>query len=417
MTAARQKPYSTRILPSRHAALAMIAGLAVIAHANGGARDGGTNSAHAANVQSATFSTLATTPLVIEGLTGDRQGNLYAAGRSPGAGLPCPVWRIPAGGGLTIVGNIPAPGATGQCSPSGIAFNAAGNLFVSDGDRVYTLAPDAGAPPTATVYTGGVPGTNGLAFDKAGNLWTGDGTTGQGRVWKIAPGGTVVTEMFRVQPMANEVNLVDGVGGVGRDVRSLPGGKITVTPASRNAADTAASQAIVVNGLAFTSSGNLLIADTARGAIWKAEFDAQGNVRSKTGCDTTFTANTLCLTNVLVAHPLLEGADGIAMDAADNVIASVNERNAIVQASKTGEVTEIFRNAPDPATRLRDTGPLEFPSSPFLSGSRLCTANADSGRRDNVPATAGELGGAGQPKGKISCMDQPRQIPGQRPPF
>src|SRR5258706_13006885 len=42
-----------------------------------------------------TVSTLITTPLVIEGLTNDAQGNLYAPGRTPGAGLPCPVWRVP----------------------------------------------------------------------------------------------------------------------------------------------------------------------------------------------------------------------------------------------------------------------------------------------------------------------------------
>ena len=86
-----------------------------------------------------------------------------------------------------------------------------------------------------------MPGTNGLAFDWNGNLWTGDGTTGLGRVWKITPSGTV-TEMFRVQPMANEVNLVNGTGGIGRDVRSLGPGTITVTATSRNAANTLGSQ-------------------------------------------------------------------------------------------------------------------------------------------------------------------------------
>jgi hypothetical protein len=39
----------------------------------------------------ATFSTLITTPFGIEGLTGDRSGNLYTAGI---LGSPCPVWRI-----------------------------------------------------------------------------------------------------------------------------------------------------------------------------------------------------------------------------------------------------------------------------------------------------------------------------------
>ena len=53
---------------------------------------------------------------------------------------------------------------------------------------------------------------------------------------------------------------------------------------------------------------------TARGALWKAEFDQQGILTSPTGCDRTLTANTLCLSNVVVAYPILEGGDGIILD-------------------------------------------------------------------------------------------------------
>lgn len=360
-----------------------------------------------------TFSTRITTPLVIEGLTGDRLGNLYSSGRNAGAGVPCPVWRVSlARPALAVVGSVPAPSASGQCSPSGLAFNASGDLFISEADKIYVLTPNESNPPVARVFAGGVPGTNGLAFDRRGDLWTGDGVTGQGRVWKITSAG-VVSEMFRVQPMANEVNLVAGVGGIGRDARTLPPGTITVTPTSRNAANTAGSQALVANGLAFNDSGDLFIADTARGALWKIDFDASGNVLSRRNCDTTFTANTLCLDNVFVAHPLLEGADGIALDRAGNIWVDSNELNAVVVVSPTGRVTEVFRNPPN-AALLRNDGPLEFPSSPFWLGDVFCTANSDGGRRDNFPNTAGEIGGANQPKGKISCMDQSLIVPGRR---
>ena len=223
--------------------------------------------------------------------------------------------------------------------------------------------------------------------------------------------------MFRVQPMANEVNLVAGVGGVGRDVRSLPPGAITVTPTTRNAQNIAGSQPLVANGMAFNQEGDLLIADTARGAIWKVEINRDGSIRSKTGCDTTFTANTLCLDSVFVAHPYLEGVDGIALDAAGNIWADPNERNAIVVVTKKGEVLEIFRNEPNPTTNLRNTGPLETPTSPFLLGHKFCTANSDGNRRDNVPNTAGEIAPGAAFQGKISCMDQPLKIPGTRLPI
>jgi sugar lactone lactonase YvrE len=331
----------------------------------------------------ATFATLATTELAIEGLTGDRNGSFYTVGRNAGAGVRCPVWRIALTAATpVVVGFVPAPSGTASCSPSGLAFDAGGTLYISESDKVYAVKPDAASPALATVYASAVPGTNGLAFDANGNLWTGDGTTGLGRVWKVPPGGGAGIEMFRVQPMVN-------ASGVGRDARSVP---------------TGASQALVANGVAFNREGDMFIADTARGAIWKLSFDRRGNLQSRTGCDTTFTANTLCMENVFVAHPLLEGADGIALDVAGNIWVDANERNAVVVVGRDGEVVEAFRNPPD-ANGLRNAGPLEFPTSPFLMGDLLCTTNSDGNRRDNSPNTAGEVGGPGQRPGKVSCMN------------
>ncbi len=351
--------------------------------------------------QGASFGTLITTPLAIEGLTNDNSGNLYTPGRSPGENEPCPVWRVKISSpSLVLVGNIPAATPPAQCSPSGLAFNRAGKLFVTQGSQIYSFFPNSSAPPTATLFASGVPGTNGLAFDRAGNLWTGDGTTGLGRVWKINTSG-VVTEVFRVQPMVNVVpsftvpnppNAPLTFTGVGRDIRTVPTGN---------------SQPLVANGLQFTKHGDLLIADTARGAIWKVRFDRDGNLRSKTGCDSTFTDNnTLCLeNNILVQHPLLDGADGLVLDRDDNIWVSANERNAMVFVSDKGEVFEVFRSAPDAGTQLRNTGPLEFPASPALSNLTLCTSNSDGNRRDNSPNSAGEIPAPGQ-VGKISCMDR-----------
>jgi sugar lactone lactonase YvrE len=237
-----------------------------------------------------------------------------------------------------------------------------------------------------------------------------------GRVWRITPDGAV-GEVFRIPPMANEVNLVAGVGGIGRDVRTLGPGTITVTPTSRNAANALGSQPLVANGLQFDRRGNLYIADTARGAIWRVRFDSRGVMSSRMGCDTTFAPNTLCLSNVFVQHPYLEGIDGFVLDAAGNMWADSNERNAVMFISSNGNVQEIFRNPVNAATGLRNAGPLESPASPALAGNRLCTSNSDGNRRDNFPSTAGEIGGAGQPRGKISCLDQNVTIPGQRLPI
>jgi sugar lactone lactonase YvrE len=398
--------------------------------------------------QNATFTTLITTSRAIEGLTGDGVNNLYVGGSGP---PPCPIWQINLHSpSLKVVGNITP--ASGNCTFAGIAFDAAGNLYQTDlaAGIIYTLKPNAVTPPAATVFATGVPGTNGLAFDKAGNLWTGDGTTGRGRFWKITGSGANCTgpapiincvEVFRIQPMSNEVNLdASGVGGVGRDVRDLPPGTITVTPTSRNAANTLGSQPLVANGIAFDHDGEtMFIIDTARGALWKvdlkhAEFNSDGTLAIGTGCDTTFTSNTLCLSNIFVAHPILEGGDGIALDREGNIWVDANERNAVAVVTKKGEVFEVFRNPvnlplpPPPVpflTGLRNAGDqsvgnnhiLEFPTSPFLTGKVFCTSQSDLDRRDNSPRAAGEVN-SGLPVdgvnqlGKISCMDQELNIPG-----
>jgi len=347
----------------------------------------------------AQWTTVLKTTVGLEGLTSDRHGNLYTPARA-GADA-CPILRTtPSGGTPAVVGVIPAP-----CNPAGLAFDRDGDLFIADGTRVVTLRPDAARPPTATVYASGVPGANGVAFDRAGRLWVSDGTTAQGRVWRIGA-DRVPVEAFRVQPLANDVNLVDGVGGVGRDNRGLPPGTITVTPTGRQAANTLGSQHLVANGLAFGKDGTLFVADTARGAIWRVAIDHKGRVKSPTGCDTTFPSTTLCLDNVLVGHPYLEGVDGITLDRAGNIVGAVNERNAIVVVTAKDRTVELFRNPVDPATRLRNQGPLEFPTSPVIVGRTLCVTSSDGARRDNFPNTGGEVGPNASERAKVSCLDE-----------
>ncbi|HEV8110518.1 MAG TPA: SMP-30/gluconolactonase/LRE family protein [Burkholderiales bacterium] len=365
--------------------------------------------------RNASFTTQAITPLAIEGLTADDAGSLYTTGRELIADT-CPVWKF-TGSTRTTVGFIPNP-ATARCNPSGIEFDSNGDLYIADGGpaaTVWKLTPNAVTPPLAVAFATGVPGTNGLAFDGDGNLWTGDGTTGLGRVWKIQSAGGACepafngcVEAFRIQPMAN-------TAGVGRSNGTLQPGNATPNP-----------QPLVANGLAFTREGDLYVADTARGAIWKIEFHRRGELKSRTGCDTTFTANTLCLDNVFVAHPYLEGTDGIALDRAGNIWNSANERNAIVVVTKDRDVVEVFRNPVNAAGLRNSADPavgnnhiLELPTSPVLFGKRFCTANSDGNRRDNSPNSAGEVNqgsAAVGARGKISCMDQELEIPGARLP-
>jgi len=221
--------------------------------------------------------------------------------------------------------------------------------------------------------------------------------------------------MFRIPPMVNEVGQADG--GIGRDVRSLPPGTVGVTATSRNATNLLGSQPLVANGLAFDNRGNLIIADTARGALWRVRVSQNSTPITSTGCDTTYTANTLCMDHIFAQHAFLEGVDGIVVDNAGNIWSSVNERNALTYTyGNSGRTVEIFRNPPN-AARVRNEGPLESPTSPVLVDFRLCTANSDGNRRDNSPNTAGEIKPAGPNRGKISCIEQGINVPGIRLPI
>jgi sugar lactone lactonase YvrE len=104
-------------------------------------------------------------------------------------------------------------------------------------------------------------------------------------------------------------------------------------------------------------------------------------------------------------HPYLDGADGIVLDRAGNVWTAANERNAIVLARRDGRVVEYFRNPADTTSKLRNGGPLEFPTSPvLLPDGRLCVTQSDGSRRDNAPNTAGEANPTGPVRAKISCV-------------
>lgn len=326
----------------------------------------------------------------IEGLTGDDSGNLYVAERGGGAN-PCPVWKIAAATGATTqVGVEPGP-----CSPSGLAFGADHRLYITGGnapalDQIDVLSPGA-ADTVASVFATGVAQANGLAFDRDGNLWATDGNNKQGIVYRVGPAGGAASEMFRVPAMANTI-------GVGRQNGTLQG----TTPNAANPQD------IVANGIAVTRGGDILVADTARGALWQVSLDRSGRLRSPVGCDQTYPPDTLCLTDLRTESPFLEGADGIALDAAGRVWVDANERNAIVVVDNANRFTEFFRNPVDATSGRRNAGPLETPTSPVFLGHRLCTTSSDGNRRDNFPNSAGEVTNTG----KISCLDQRLAVPG-----
>ena len=343
--------------------------------------------------ESASFSALIKMPLAMQGLTSSADGHFYAAGRNTLAGDPCPVWRIdPENPALVVVGYVPgAPGAT--CVVIGLALNKLGDIYAGSPltGKIYTFTPNDAAPPTATEFATAAANVANIAFDREGNLWATDGPSNQGRVWKIPPSGGTAVVQFRIPPMRNSI-------GVGRDMLRFPQG---------NAVGLG-----VATGLAFDEDGSLFVSDISRGAIWKAEFYRDGSLRSKVGCDSTYTADTLCLENAFVQHPILSGGGGIAMDRKGNMWVPSFDRNAMVWVGRDGTVAEVFRNPVNASTNRRNEGPLESPAVPVLLGGLLCVSNLDADIQDNSPNSAGEISPAGADRGKIVCMDQSAFTPG-----
>lgn len=168
--------------------------------------------------------------------------------------------------------------------PFGVAIDPVGNVLVADGDRIWQMSPD-GAVAT---FAAGLDTPSALAFDRRGNLYVAD--TGTHTIRKISPAGVMTTLAgtgqagYRDGPGAaarfnGPVGLaVDRAGNVfvadtynDRIRRIAPDGVVT-TIAGNGApgdADGAAHGAAfdTPSGIAVARDGTLYIADTGNDAV------------------------------------------------------------------------------------------------------------------------------------------------------
>ena len=274
--------------------------------------------------------------VIVESITADRNGMLYLADRVSGNILRVdPKAPVP-----VVVARIEPREVQGKrvnADPSGLVFDAQGDLFIAIGSfaevvRVRAADLNPAKPGVAQTWATGTPGANGVAFNRQGDLFVSGGASGV--VFRIAASGGAAQPAVQIEKF----------------VRTLPDGKT--------------QQPIVANGLAFDAQGVLHIADTARGALWKVA----------TGSDGKAAAPVLLVQNVL-----LEGADGMAFDRAGRLWVASNELNALVAVTPAGAVQLIARNT--------SVGPLEFPAAVVFVGDRAYVANFDVPRRDNLDAS------------------------------
>src|SRR6266498_3665033 len=183
----------------------LVALIPIVAHANPGDLYATDNSSIRIYAPDGTVTVFATGLDSPSGLAFDGAGNLYVTSSRvfPGGGR---VTKITPGGVkslFAILGPDPKP----FHQNFGIAIDERNNLFVADNqqDKIYMITPDIRFGTAGEISTFvSLPVPIGLAFDGAGNLYASDGgpDVGEpGSITKIAPDGT-------------ETLVVSGLGGL-----------------------------------------------------------------------------------------------------------------------------------------------------------------------------------------------------------
>jgi serine/threonine protein kinase, bacterial len=196
----------------------------------------------------------------------DSQGYAYVT-----VALNYQVWKINASGASQILAGNGQPGDVNGLggpdgpaeffAPTGVAVDAAGNVYVADHDRVRKIGTDINVSTLAGNGTDGYvdgPGgqaefsaPRGLAVDGAGNIYVAD--SNNNRIRKIDPAGNVTT-------LAG-----NGIGGY-RDGSGGPDG---------------GAQFYMPSGVAVDANDNVFVADTGNELIRR--IDSSGNVTTWAG--------------------------------------------------------------------------------------------------------------------------------------
>jgi sugar lactone lactonase YvrE len=193
--------------------------------------------------------------------------------------------------------------------PSGIAIDAAGNLYVADTEnhRIRKITP-AGEVSTLAGseedFADGIVGDtrfyypNGVAIDAVGNLYVAD--TANDRIRKITPAGEVSTLA------GGERGFVDGIGSI--------------------------AKFNVPYGVASDAAGNLYVADARNHRIRK--ITPAGEVSTLAGSEEGFSDG-------VGSDAKFYGPEGITIDAAGNLYVVDTRNNSIRKITPAGEVSTL----------------------------------------------------------------------------
>jgi len=266
--------------------------------------------------------------------------------------------------------------AASLSSPVGIAFDPAGNLYITDyyllhldyynnmirkvtpGGLVTTLAGNTNTQSYVEGQgaTAGFFSPNGVAVDASGNVYVAD--VGNNVIRKITPGGLVSTyagsgargALDNDDPTKATFNapsglVIDGIGNLyvsdysNNLIRKItPAGKVTTLAGSGagTLADGNGTAASFRNpeGLAIDFNGNLYVADVGNNAIRKVTLG--GQVTTFAGSVTAGSAD-----NPVALLATFRRPTGVAVDIGGNVYVADAANNKIRRISTSGAVTTV----------------------------------------------------------------------------
>jgi len=278
------------------------------------------------------------------GIAFDKQGNFYIL---TGNSQSYPVVRkVNTAGIITTVagGSLGYSGDGGPATqagfdafgfPSGLAIDAAGDLYIVDGNRVRMvnaatgiIATIAGTGTAGFSGDGGaatkaqLAGPSGIAFDSAGNLYIGDNSNN--RVRKVDANGIITT----VAGNGNSSYQGDGV------------------PATNTGL-------AIVEGVTVDSAGNLYIAERVR----IRKVDTSGNITTVAGKASSQETFGFSGDGGPATAALLDLPRGIVFDSAGNLY-FVDSSNSRIRKIDTSGIITTWAGVPGPiSSPLGDGGP------------------------------------------------------------
>ena len=262
----------------------------------------------AAQVPSAQVIVLATDPA---GNTAQRQFTV----------LVVPATLLLTAGALTPPGIPPTVStfvSSGFSLPQGLAFDAAGNLYVANFDK-NTISKVTPAGAVSTFVRSGLDGPEGLAFDAAGNLYVAN--LNNSTISKVTPAGAVSAFVSSGLACPNSLAF-DTAGNL--YVANSGGSTISKVTPARAVSTFVGAGLDVPDGLAFDAAGNLYVANIGNSTISKV---------TPAGAASTFVSSGF-------ASP-----DGLAFDAAGNLFVANFDNSTISEVTPAGAVSSFVSRA------------------------------------------------------------------------